>query len=62
MTPLCAVCIRDNTEMGQLLIEAGARANIPDNRKNLPIHYTARNKNATLTASLLDHGNMERII
>ena len=58
MTPLCATCLKNKVPaIAESLIRYGAKVNIADYKHNLPLHYTARNGNLSLTKQLLDAGN-----
>lgn len=56
MTGLCSACHNNNLPIAELLLKSGARVNIPDERKSLPLHYAARNGNVTLVNHLIRRG------
>ena len=56
-TPLFLAIAEDNILIAELLLEAGADANIPGGRgSNSPLHIAAANENEHLVKSLLAHG------
>lgn len=56
-TPLFLAVAENNILIAELLLEAGADANIPGGRgSNSPLHIAAANENEHLVKSLLSHG------
>ena len=58
MTPLCSVCYQGNFEIADILLKSGARVNIADDKKTLPLHYAARNGNLKLVEELIRRGSV----
>ena len=56
MTSLCSVCYQGNIKIADILMKAGARVNISDDKKSLPLHYAARNGNLQLVEELIKRG------
>ena len=58
MTPICSVCYHGNLEIADMLLKSGARVNIADDKKTLPLHYAARNGNLQLVEELIKRGTV----
>ena len=56
MTSLCSVCYQGNIKIADILMKSGARVNISDDKKSLPLHYAARNGNLQLVEELIKRG------
>lgn len=55
-TMLMLACERNNIDMEQTLLRAGAHADLPDNDLDTPLHVAARHGSATLLKLLHDKG------
>ena len=58
MTPLCAVCLQNNSQVAFRLLEAraGLKVNLADNRGSIPLHYAARFGNTDVMEALIEKG------
>lgn len=54
--PLHIATHQNFTQIGKLLIEAGANVNVFQNQKNTPLHFAAMNGNIELIIHLLENG------
>ncbi|KAK2161285.1 hypothetical protein LSH36_119g07020 [Paralvinella palmiformis] len=64
MTPLCAVCLQNNSQVAFRLLEAGAglKVNLADNRGSIPLHYAARFGNTDVMEALIEKGSELNVI
>ena len=64
MTPLCAVCLRNNTQVALRLLQAGAgsKVNFPDNTGSIALHYAARFGNIQVMKDLIDKGTQSIMV